>query len=81
MPDTDPTIALQRGGNGYGREFRFFTDGSLSGASNNTIFRLQPSGSDVIDGALYNEQVQRQFDGITIVGTPGQWLTLQRKSK
>lgn len=81
LPSTDATIGLQRGGNGYKREFKFFTDNSLSNGANNTIFRLQPSGSDVIEGATFNEVLDRQYDGITIFGTPGAWFILQRKSK
>lgn len=78
LPDTSRT-ALSRDGNGYKRELRFFSDNSL--VNNSTIFRLQPSGSDVIDGTTFSEDLKRPLDGVTIFGTPGQWFTLQRKSK
>ena len=78
LPSTDNTIPLQRGGNGYKRELRFFSDGSLQ--NNQTIFRLQPSGSDIIDGQIYDESTNRPYDGITIFGTPGAWYVVQRKS-
>ena len=78
LPSTDDTIPLARGGNGYKREIRFFSDGTLQ--NNQTIFRLQPSGSDVIDGITYDETTNRPYDGITIFGTPGAWFVVQRKS-
>ena len=78
LPSTEQ-IGLERDGNGYKRELRFFSDNSL--INNSTIFRLQPSGSDIIDGTTYSEDLKRPLDGVTIFGTPGQWFTLQRKSK
>jgi len=78
LPSTEE-VALSRDGNGYKRELRFFSDNTL--VNNSTIFRLQPSGSDVIDGTAFSEDLKRPLDGTTIFGTPGQWFTLQRKSK
>ena len=81
LPGTDQT-ALTRDGNGYKRELRFFSDNSLQ--SNQTIFELQPSGSDGIDGfsgGTAADYLKRPLDGATIIGTPGRWFTLQRKSK
>jgi hypothetical protein len=71
--------ALTRDGNGYKRELRFFTDNSL--VNNSTIFRLDPSGSQVIDGTTFTEDLKRPLDGVTIFGTDNSWYTLQRKSK
>jgi len=78
LPSTDNTIPLARGGNGYKRELRFFSDGTLS--NNQTIFKLQPSGSDIIDGQTFDSTTNRPYDGITIFGTPGAWYVVQRKS-
>ena len=70
---------LTRDGQGYKREFRFFTDNTL--VNNSTIFRLDPSGSQVIDGTIFTEDLKRPLDGVTIFGTDSSWYTLQRKSK
>ena len=70
---------LARDGNGYKREFRFFTDNTL--INNSTIFRLDPDGSEVIDGTTFTEDLKRPLDGVTIFGTDSSWWTLQRKSK
>ena len=70
---------LTRDGQGYKREFRFFTDNTL--VNNSTIFRLDPSGSEVIDGTIFTEDLKRPLDGVTIFGTDSSWYTLQRKSK
>ena len=52
--DKDP---LDRNGNGYKRELRFFTDNTLQ--NNQTVFRLEPSGSQLIDGTTFTEDLKR----------------------
>ena len=61
---------------GYKREMKFFSDVSLS---SNTNIRLQPSGSDTIEGST-SYDIDKPLEGLTIFGTPGNWYIVQRKA-
>tara|TARA_R110000782_G_scaffold69350_2_gene139595 strand:- start:2632 stop:5199 length:2568 start_codon:yes stop_codon:yes gene_type:complete len=61
---------------GYKREMKFFSDVSLN---SNTNIRLQPSGSDTIEGST-SYDIDKPLEGLTIFGTPGNWYIVQRKA-
>ena len=75
-------ILLPKVADSEGRMFRFMTDSTISA---NDYYRVQLISSEIangvtIDGNTY-VQMDRPYDGITIMCHAGQWYTVQRKSK
>jgi len=60
---------------GYEKEFIFKDITSV-----NHVLYLDPAGSQTIDGATHNNEVDAQYDCLGIVGVPGKgWVITERR--
>jgi len=76
--DENGTYTINLPNSQEGVELRFKTDSTISATKK---VHLSPATGETIDGATEPYQMDRSFDGITLMGHNGDWFITQKKEK
>ena len=62
-----------------GRVIRFVTDGSISNG-NSTLIKIEPSGTDTIDGVQQDYVINKKYEGVAMWSNGVEWFIIQKKA-